>query len=444
MTKTELAKRYSIFFISVALQGFAIALVTIADLGQTPISSPNYVLSLHTPLTLGQVTFIFNTMLIVLQFILHKGDEEKSRLPLLLQFPITLVFATAIDLGIFILKGIMPHDLPYVIDFAVLIAAVILLGFSISLQVTANAALIPGEGTVKIISRRLKKEFGYVKIGFDLSLVTTAVILSLIFTGFQGIDGVREGTIISALLTGPLVRIFMPKVKFLNAWFVKEIPAVAAASAALSDFKLVITISREYGCGGRIIGKKIAEDLGIAFYDTNLIDMVSKESGLAPEFVRENDQAMDSSLLFQMIMQDYFSMPEQSLSSQDALYVACSRVIRRLAKEQPCVIVGRGADAILKDNPFCFNVYLYASLDKKLLFCRDNYHQNEEEALKAMQVNDHRRAEHYLHYTGKKINDPKNYHLCLDVGSLKTEAAAQFIEGLVKLRSVPVAAGASS
>lgn len=433
-TKTELSKRYFIFFISLFLQGFAIAMVARANLGNTPISSPNYVLSLHTPLSLGEITFLFNILLIVIQYFLWpKAQRKEQYLQLFLQIPISFIFAASIDVGMMVLNLFLAPTLPYIGAFSLLILGAITLAFSVSLQVTANATMISGEATVKLIATRLKFEFGYVKMAFDLTLVFLAVIFSLIFTKLSAIEGVREGTLIGALCVGPLVRIFMPKLKFLNTWFTKDLTSIASQTSDLKeDFKLVITIAREYGCEGRIIGKKLADDLKLAFYDTDLIQMISKESGLSLDYVSQNDQAMDSSLLYEMIMQDYFAPPEKSMSKQDALYVACAKVIRSLAKEKACVIVGRGANDILKDNPKCLNVFLYAPLDKKLQFCKEHYHQDKEEALKAMSTNDKRRAEHYLHYTGKNINDPKNYHLSLDVGTIGIENCAKVIESLVK------------
>ncbi len=129
-----------------------------------------------------------------------------------------------------------------------------------------------------------------------------------------------------------------------------------------------------------------------------------------------------------MIFQDYTASLDKSLSETDALYVAQARVIRRLAAQGPCVIVGRGADDLLSDYPQVLKIRLYASFEDKLRRCLEEYHMTREAALKAMELFDRRRAEHYAHYTGRDINDPHNYQLTLNVGALGLEECAVLIE----------------
>ena len=441
MSRSEFVKRSLIFALSVFVVGFSIAAIARANLGTTPISSPNFVISLHTPLSLGGMTFIFNVLLIVLQWVLYTKEERReNRIRLFMQLPVTMIFALSIDLGTFLLNSVLPPDMAYLPSFALLTGGTVLLALGVSLEVTANIAMVSGEAAVKVISDKLHKNFGTVKVAFDLILVVLAVIFSLIFTGFSAIEGVREGTLIGALATGTLVRFMLPRLSFLSRWArgkAKSVPESAENAseelpAVQGSFCRVITIAREYGCGGRVVGKLLAERLNMAFYDSELIEMVSRESGLSVDTVRENEEPAPAKQLYEMVMQDYLSPVKESLSTQDALYVAQAKVVRRIAHIEDCVIVGRGADDILKDNPHCLNVFLYASFDRKIRFCNEHYHQAKDEAIATMQNTDRRRENHYFHYTGRHFADPRNYHLCLDVGTLGVERTVDLIVALLK------------
>ena len=273
-------------------------------------------------------------------------------------------------------------DLAYIFNLCLLISGTCILAFGITLAVIADVSMVSGEYFVKIVAQKTHKEFGVIKTIFDVSLVILAVILSLIFTGFTQIEGVREGTVIGALCVGPLVRVFLPRLKWISI-YLKDKNSVPNQTPT-AHFCNVITIAREYGCGGRIIGKMIAQKLGYEFYDTNLIELIAKESGFSEQTVSKNEE-MDSALLYEMIMQDYTVPLNKSMSRQDMLYVASSKVIRNIASKHNCVIVGRCADYILKDNPNCYNVFLFADTDKKLDFCLKEYHEAHDVAFEKMQ-----------------------------------------------------------
>lgn len=136
-----------------------------------------------------------------------------------------------------------------------------------------------------------------------MTLVLCAILCSWALSG--RIEGVREGTVIAALITGPFVRLIMPRLTFVRHWLAEPgIPATAPV-ATPTHYPLVITISREYGSGGHQIGEALTKALGITFYDKELITLVAKESGFSEEFISQNEQKMPSALLYQMIMQDY-------------------------------------------------------------------------------------------------------------------------------------------
>ncbi|MCI8770506.1 MAG: cytidylate kinase-like family protein [Lachnospiraceae bacterium] len=179
--------------------------------------------------------------------------------------------------------------------------------------------------------------------------------------------------------------------------------------------KKVITIGRQYGSGGREIGEKLAKRYGIPFYDNELITRAAKESGFAEEtFERAEDKATNS-LLYSLAMginvygnQDFgFS----GLSLDDRIFLAQSDVIRKIAEEGPCVIVGRCADYVLRERDNVFNVFVRASMDYRLERAIKNYGVEEKKAADFILKNDKRRGNYYSYHVGEKWTNLNNYDL---------------------------------
>ncbi len=214
MSKSELIKRYILFFLSVLLQGTAIAFITYANIGTTPISSSNFVISIHSGLTLGDTTLVFNLLLIVLQIMFIFIGEEKFKdhvFKIVMQLPVCLIFSFMIDTATLFLSLIMPESAPYFLKWILVISGTAMLALAVAFSFTASVAMVPGEYFIKIFHPIVKKSFSYVKTFFDVFLVSSAVILSLFLTGFTEIEGVREGTVFAALCTGPMVHFFIPR-----------------------------------------------------------------------------------------------------------------------------------------------------------------------------------------------------------------------------------------
>lgn len=208
MSKSELAKRYILFIFGLFFAAIGVAFTKHGELGVSPISSVANVLSYKfSAFSLGTWLIIWNCILLAGQVVVLR---KKFQLIQLLQVPLSFLFGWFTDFGMWAVAGI-PTPYYYTRIIMVLIG-VIILGFGISLSVTANVILNSGEAFVKAISDTSHKEFGNVKIAFDVSCVILAVVLSLFFFDFT-IVGTREGTIISALLTGFVVKLFLKIVK---------------------------------------------------------------------------------------------------------------------------------------------------------------------------------------------------------------------------------------
>lgn len=203
MTKTEIAKRYLLFIISLFFAAMGVAFTKHGELGVSPISSVANVLSCKFNfLSLGTWLVIWNCVLIAGQIVVL---GKKFQMIQLLQIPLSFLFGWFTDFWMWIVSFLPANSYP--LRLAMVIIGIVILGFGISLAVIANVILNSGEAFVKAISDTVHKEFGNVKIAFDIICVILAIVLSVVFFHFS-VVGTREGTIISALLTGIVVKFF--------------------------------------------------------------------------------------------------------------------------------------------------------------------------------------------------------------------------------------------
>lgn len=208
MTKKEIAKRYILFIISLFFSALGVAFTKHGELGVSPISSVANVLSFKFDFfSLGTWLIIWNCILILGQIIILR---KKFQLIQLLQIPLSFLFGWFTDLGMLIVSPIPAEAYP--VRLIMVIVGVVVLGFGISLAVIANVVMNSGEAFVKSISDTFNLQFGNVKIEFDIACVVSAVVLSLALFNMQ-IIGTREGTVISAIFTGVVVKLFTKRLK---------------------------------------------------------------------------------------------------------------------------------------------------------------------------------------------------------------------------------------
>lgn len=421
-----LLRRYLLFCVALFVNALGIAFITRAALGTSPITSVTYVLSMFTPFTIGEWTIMLNILFVVLEpFMMTRKDLKEDLRMFLLQIPISFCFGIFIDICMhYILFWLNPATYPSMI-IALLIGCVIL-AVGIALEVKANAAMMAGEYFVKVITRRFRGEFGYIKLGFDVTLVAIACLLSLIF--MSGIYGVREGTVIAALIVGPIVHFVSPYYKFLDKWI------TPATDEKFTDVKknknIIITIAREYGSGGHLLGEMLSKELGIKLYDKEFIGMAAKRSGMDENFIAKNEQSIPSFWL-KCIMSKNSEQPlEGSLSSDDVLFVAESKIIQELAEKEPCIIVGRCADFILQDYPKVLKVFCYSDIENAVSRCVSEYGIKRENAESEIRRINRNRIHHYEYYTGRKWGEPHHYNLMLNTGTISLETACKLVKDI--------------
>ena len=197
----------------------------------------------------------------------------------------------------------------------------------------------------------------------------------------------------------------------------------------------VITISRQYGSGGRFIGRKLAEALGIPFYDKELITMAAEESGMSKELFEKADEKAGSSLLYTLSMNSYLlhgmaGVPDLPLN--DKVFLIQSEMIRKVADKGPCVIVGRCADYVLREKENCLNVYIYSDLDDRVTRATTYYSLSPERAREQMQKMDKKRASYYNFYTNLKWGRAENYDLSLNSAKVGIDGCVDVIRAFAE------------
>lgn len=188
--------------------------------------------------------------------------------------------------------------------------------------------------------------------------------------------------------------------------------------------KRIITISREFGSGGRFIGEEVAKKLGIAYYDKNIIEKIAEESGLSPDYIQESAELSPRKGLFAYA---FSGRDITGKSVEDIVYEAQRKIILEVAKKEPCVIIGRNADFILRDRDDVLNVFIHADLKEKVERICQIHKVSEEKAIEMMRDIDKRRRTNYNFYTEQKWGMAKNYTLSLNRSILGYEKCEQII-----------------
>ena len=188
--------------------------------------------------------------------------------------------------------------------------------------------------------------------------------------------------------------------------------------------KRIITISREFGSGGRFIGEEVAKKLGIAYYDKNIINEIAEKSGLSPEYIQENAELSPKKGLFAYV---FAGRDVTGKSVEDLVYEAQRKVILELAEKESCVIIGRNADYILKDRDDVLNVFIHGDTPEKIQRITRLYNVEEQKAVKMMVDIDKRRMANYNFYTNQKWGKADNYTLCLNSSQLGYDRCEKII-----------------
>ena len=410
-------KRYLLFLAGLFINALGVSLVTKASLGTSPISSIPYVLSLKFPFTLGNFTIIFSILLILLQILILRKNFKMENI---LQIPVSIAFGYFIDLTMYMFFWVNPQN--YAIKLIALFAGCIVLGFGVYMEVLADVVMLPGESFVRAIVQTWNTNFGTTKIMFDSSMTIIAGGLSVIFSG--KLNGVREGTIIAALLVGFIARLFGKHLKFVKPYIFPEnyetnknhnTSDENGKETSEARHKNVIVIGRQYGSGGHDIGKILADKLGFDFYDQEIIKMAAGTTGLTSEFIEKREETMTNSLLYDLVNQMYQYRDEKEEAPKDKIFDAESKVIRDLANKGNCVIIGRCSDYVLRDDDRVLKVFFTAPMESRIERVMKRLGVESGNAQHRIRKEDKYRADNYRYYTGRIWGVSANFDLTINI-----------------------------
>ena len=420
MSKKEVLKRYFIFLIGIYINSFGISFITKAALGTSPISSVPYVLSLGFWPTMGEFTIALSLLLILLQIALLGKKFKKASL---LQIPVSIVFGYFIDWSMLLLEWVNPQE--YLMKILFLLIGCVILGFGVFLEVAADVVMLPGEAFVQAVTIRFRTDFGITKVCFDASMAGSAMVISLIL--FHGVIGVREGTIVAALTVGLIAKLFgkalkKPTAKLLPAQVREAVPEYEETGTP----HRIITIGREFGSGGREVGKLVAEKLGIAYYDSEVIRRAAEESDYSEQYIRNNEEKLPDARLYDLYTQ-YYSYGAEEKPKYEALFQVEQKVMKELAEKNSCVIVGRASGYVFRKYKTALHVFISAGMQHKIdrVVRRDGLDPKEaEKKIKKVAIE---RKNHCKYFTGRDWGMAENYDLALRTDAFSVEDVADNI-----------------
>jgi len=192
---------------------------------------------------------------------------------------------------------------------------------------------------------------------------------------------------------------------------------------------VIVTIGRLYGSGGRKIGELVAKELGVPFYDKELITETAKNSGYCEEVLKSNDERPSGSFLYSLVL----GANGDSLPLDNKLFLAQFETIKQIAEKGSCVIIGRCADYALEERNDVFNVFIYCDMEKRIKRAVEEYGDDEKKITDTINKIDKKRANYYNFYTGKKWGRAESYNMCIDSGKFGIEGTARIIAQCAKL-----------
>ena len=416
--------RIPMYFIGLFIMTIGIALSVKSNLGVSPVSSIPYTMTCVWGIEMGKATILFHILLVLIQILLLR---KKFRPVQLLQILIGIVFGYFTTFCNYMVSYLpTPHNLA--IRIAMVLASTVFVAFGIFLYLPADLIPLAGEGCMQAVSSVTQIEFSKVKIGFDCTMVLVSAVTCL--TLLHSLGSVGAGTVIAAILVGTLVGI-------INRAFGRQRDALlgknedaSSASAAGSASNYVVTISREFGSGGREIGKLLADQLGFHYYDSELIRLSAEKSGYTPEYVEQNEQAIKNPVLHDFFAWYAGPLEQADLPKVDQLFQKETEVIRALAQKESCVIVGRLANYILKDVSSCYHVFITADPASETARVAARDHISAEAAAAKVKSVNHARAVHCKHFTKTDWGNGKNYDLCIKSDDFGVAETAQIIKEL--------------
>ena len=430
-------KRFCIYLAGLYLMATGVVFSVRSGLGVSPVGSIANVLyqigrSSGAPdfINLGNCTTAIYFVYILVELIILRKDFKPS---MLLQIVASLLFGQLVNIATAVM-GFLPEPAGYAVQMLYLISSIPCVALGVLLYLSPNILPTPGDGIPLAISKKSGLPLGTSKIISDCTLVVIAAVLSLLY--FHQLTGVREGTLISAIFVGFVMKQIQRGLQPALLGFVERKDKVSLALQALEAGytldshgkpKIIVTIGREFGAGGYEIGERLAKRLGIPFYDKQLNEMASEMGNVPMSQINEMEKRMERSVIYDFKNIAY-TMTNGALSPEEEVFVAQTGAIRAIAaRDESCVIMGRCADYVLYNDPNCFRVFIHARPDVRIARAMAKFDLGEEEARKQMNNTDKSRSQHYKTFTGREYGKQEYYHLGLDSGMLGVDESVEVI-----------------
>lgn len=431
MKQKHMHIRIPMYFIGLFIMTAGVALSVKSNLGVSPVSSIPYTITCVWGIEMGKATILFHIVLVILQLLLLRKDFKAINL---LQVIIGIIFGYFTTFCNY-MASFLPTPDNYPVRIAMMLISTVLVAFGIFLYLPADLIPLAGEGAMSAVSHITGMEFSKVKVRFDCSMVIISLVTCL--TALHSLGSVGLGTVAAAILVGTILGFINKLIGDKRDRLLGKIPDANSDREITSDDKnpnYVITISREFGSGGRDIGKLIANELGFKYYDSELIKLAAEKSGFTPEFVEKNEQALKNPILHDFF--EWYATPvdQSDLPKVDQLYKKEKEVICELPTKSSCVIVGRLANHILKDYKKSYHIFINADAASEIekTMQRENISSKEAEN-KVKKVN-RERANHCKYFTKTDWGKASNYNLMIRSSDLGYEKTADIIINAFKAK----------
>ena len=422
-TFQELIRRYITFVIALFVMAFGRALSIHANLGSSPSTCPPYVLSLipGSVLTIGVYTMIMHIVFTLIQAFLLKSDFQKIQF---LQVFVGILFGEFMDVAMWITTPFQ-SDILFV-RYLILLLGCVFIAVGIVIEVKCDVLILAVEGLAAAISKKTKSDFGKIKILTDVGFVVLSVVIMFIAFGHWDWKIVGIGTLIAMFLVGFLVRLFNPYFSWLKKIFKgKDYKKYSVQDD--EDKPLVITISRGYGAGGRVIGEKLSKYLGINLYDNEITEEVVSVLGYDKETVLKKEQNISTFDFIRRLFTDKSLPKSMSLNEDDEIYHAQKRTIRNIADKESCIILGRCSNYVLRKRENCIRIFVYSSPERAAKRIAAATGENIALLPQKIQRINRARANHYRHYTHHQWDDTSQYDLMINTTNISTDQAVKMI-----------------
>ncbi len=426
-------KRGLIYCLGLFIMAIGVVFSVKSALGVSPVTCLANVTHNITKIGLGVCTTGTYCLYILVELLILRRDFKASMLlQIVASFFFGLLVTAATNLFAF-----LPAPESYPMRLLFLLISVPLVAFGVMLYLAPQILPTPGEGLSIAVSKKTGLPVASCKMITDCCMVLLSAATSLIW--FRALVGVREGTLISALTVGFVMKRMM---RVCQPWLLNFVERSSKLDQAIADADpvraaagLVIAICREAGSGGDEIARLLSEKLGLPVYDEELIPLEAQESGLGEDFVRAHQEEMNRGLVYDFLTAGY-AMYNAELPPLERLFAAQTRILRNLAaSDQGGIIMGRCGDYILRDSPNCLRIFLHAPSADRAARSAAESGETAEAALTRLRRTDAARKRFYRHFTGRDWGDTRWFDLTLDTSAFSDEGCTQLILEALRLRT---------